>query len=396
MSVEIQDTSLENALRTVAVNGSYNASRALSKWFHRGVRLTSDGFQSVPVVEASEVLGLTDDVIAAVHLPLSGDLTGHMLLMFPDDVSMQLVDMMMQNKPGTTTVISELEQSCLEETGNIVCSAYANSLAKWLQLSIEPEAPLFAYDMGSAIIESVVGQIVVNSDEVLVATTEFMIDGKCMQWPMLFILSTESWDKVQSQCQLEQVREQALRTIAVNGAFNASRSMSKWVKKGVKISTEGFVKVPLEELGDELTSDEPVAAMHMPLGSNVHGHVLLVLGETHARKLCALLMGDPHNLPNTLEELEISALQETANIISSSFVNSWSTWLEMQFETGPPIYAFDHASAIIESVIADQVVGSDSVFLARTDFMLDDTWLEMTLILLPSPTAMRLIETACQ
>jgi len=396
MPVEVLENALENALRTVAVNGSYHASRSLSKWFHRGVRLTSDGFQAVPVVEATSVLGLSDDVIAAIHLPLTGDLTGHMLLMFPDDVGVQLADMMMQNEPGTTTTITDLEQSCLEETGNIVCSAYANSLAKWLQLSIEPGAPLFAYDMGSAIIESVVGQIVVNSDEVLVASTDFMIDGKSMQWPMLFILSTESWEKVQTQCKIEQVREQALRTIAVNVAFSASRSMSKWVKKGVKISTEGFVKVPLTELENELPSDEPVAAMHMPLGSNVHGHVLLVLGETHARKLCGLLMGDPDNPPLQLEELEISALQETANIISSSFVNSWSTWLEMQFETGPPIYVFDHSSAVIESVIADQVVISDSVFLARTDFMLDDTWLEMTLILLPSPTAMRLIETACK
>ena len=50
--------------------------------------------------------------------------------------------------------LSEIEQSALEETGNIVCSAYANSLAKCLSLHVEPAAPTFARDMAFSVIGS--------------------------------------------------------------------------------------------------------------------------------------------------------------------------------------------------------------------------------------------------
>jgi len=60
MTTATTDRQLAEALHTVAVNGSYNASRALSKWLRRGVRLTSDDFRNVPIPEASSAIGATE------------------------------------------------------------------------------------------------------------------------------------------------------------------------------------------------------------------------------------------------------------------------------------------------------------------------------------------------
>ena len=59
-----------DALRTVAVNSSYNASRALSKWFRRGVRLRADGFESIPISELAHVAGPPEEPVAAAHMML--------------------------------------------------------------------------------------------------------------------------------------------------------------------------------------------------------------------------------------------------------------------------------------------------------------------------------------
>ncbi len=396
MTAEVQDNKLAEALRTVAVNGSYNASRALSKWFKRGVRLTSDGFTSISMTEASSIIGDPESLIAAILLPLRGDLTGQMLLAFPKDVGLSLVDIMIQAPEGTSKEFEELEQSCLQETGNIVCSAYANSLSSWLGLRIEPAAPTFAFDMACAIVDPLLMDAVVDSDEVLMAMTDFQMDGQKMQWAMLLLPTGDSISKMEERCQIDEVRRHALQTIAVNGAFEASRAMSKWLKRGVKISTDGFTQVEFVNLACQFDEYEPVVAMHLPLSDAMQGHTLLAIPLKHAKKLASILIGATDDSSEKLSELEMSALAETSNVVASAYLNSWSKWLDIQLEPSSPQMVVDLPGAILQSVLASQASTSDSVFMARTDFMVDDQWLELVFLLLPAPSAMRLIESACK
>lgn len=386
---------LTNALRTVAVNGSYTASRALSKWLRRGVRLTGEGFKPVPIAEAAAVIGEPEELVAAVHLPLTGDVGGHMLLTFPESVACKLVDMVMRQPDGTTTTLGEIEQSCLQETGNIVCSAYANSLSKWLKLHIEPGVPEFAFDMVSAIVDPLLGSLAMHSDSVFAAMTDFLLDSQRLQWGMLLLPSPESLKAMEERCNTDEVRQHALQTIAINGAFEASRAVSKWLKRGVKISTEGFTRVPLQEVGDHFDETTPLVAMHLPLGNSLHGHALLCVPLPHAMNLVDLLMGQPAGTTTELGELERSALEETGNIIASSFMNSWANWLDISIEPKPPQFIVDLPSAVLDAVIAEQALIGDDVLLARTDFIVDEQWIEWVFMLLPSPSSMRLIESSC-
>ena len=371
------------------------ASRALSKWLRRGVRLTSDGFKCVPISEASSVIGVSDDVIAAIHLPMKGDVTGHMLLTFPEKVALSLVDMVMQVPEGTSSALGELEQSCLQETGNIVCSAYANSLSKWLKLRIEPDVPMFALDMASSIIDPLLMDLAAYHDEFFMTMTDFLIEKQHLEWGMLLIPSHESLQAMESRCQLEAVREQALHTIAINGAFNASRAVSKWLKRGVKISTDGFTRVPLGEVANRFDELTLIVGLHMPLGKQLYGHALLAIPLDHALRLVDLLLDQPPGTTTELGEMERSALEETGNIIAGSFMNSWSTWLDMPIEPGVPQLVVDYPSAVLDVVLAEQAAVSDDVFMAQTDFVVDGQWLEWMFLLLPAPSGMRLIETSC-
>ncbi len=396
MAITIADTTLKDALHTVAINGSYNASRALSKWLRRGVRLMTDGFRDLPIAEAASVIGEPDDAMAAVHLPLAGDVTGHMLLAFPEEVALLLVDMMLQQPEGTATQFGELEQSSLQETGNIVCSAYVNSLSKWLKLHIEPGVPAFAHDMASSIIDPLIMDLAAYRDHVFVATTDFLLDKRRLEWGLMLLPSQASLQAMEERCELDAVRQHALQTIAVNGAFAASLAMSKWLKRGVKISTDGFTRVPLADVATKFDESTPIVALHLALGEQLHGHALLCIPEQHALRLVDILMSQPAGTATEIGELEQSCLKETGNIISSSFTNSWSTWLDIRVEPGIPQFVFDLPAAVMESAFSEQALVGDEVFMARTDFIVDDQWLEWVFMLLPTPSAMRLIETSCR
>lgn len=395
MTTLTTDHQLVEALQTVAVNGSYNASRALSKWLRRGVRLTSDGFRSVPISEASRAIGDPDEPIAAVRLPLDGDLSGDMLLTFPVATALRVVDIMMQQPEGTATELGELEQSCLQETGNIVSSAYANSLAKWLSLHIEPSVPVFAHDMVCSILDPLLMDVAAQHDEVFFAVTEFVLEKQRLQWGLMLLPSSSSLKLMEAKCRCDGVRRNALRTIAVNGAFNASRAMSKWLKRGVRISTGGFDRTALADVARSFDEGTPIAALHLPLGATIHGHALLAATERNALMLANLLLQQPVGTATQIGELEQSCLSETGNIIASSFVNSWATWLEMTIEPEVPRFVFDHAEAVLDTILSEQALVSDEALLARTEFAVDDQSLEWLFILVPAPSTLRLIEAYC-
>ena len=384
-----------DALHTVAVNGAYNASRALSKWLKKGVHLETQGFESLPLDRATSFAGETDEPVAAIHLSLAGDLSGHLLLTFSERVALCLADIMLGMPAGTSTALTELEQSCLQETGNIVGTAYANSLAKWLKLHLEPQVPEFAFDMASSIIDPMVAELALYSDEVYSSSTLFLVDGQELEWGLLLLPSQESLKVMEARCDQDNIRGNALQTIAVNGAFNASRAMSKWIKRGVKISTDGFSQVPLAESANVFEEDTTMVALHMPLMDQLLGHTLLGFRHDDACKLVDLLMGQSVGTTTTFGEIERSCLEETGNIVASAFVNSWSGWLDVKVKPGAPEFVVDLPGAVIGSLISEQALVSDEVFLTRTEFVVDGELLEWVFMLMPAPSALRLIQSSC-
>ena len=97
----------------------------------------------------------------------------------------------------------------------------------------------------------------------------------------------------------------------------------------------------------------------------------------------------------SMDEMAISCLQETGNILSSSFMNSLSKWLDITAKPDAPCVKIDLLEALFDAVIAEQAKVDDEVFLAGSVFSVDGQWLEWDFYLLPSPSSLRLIEASC-
>ena len=115
-----------------------------------------------------------------------------------------------------------------------------------------------------------------------------------------------------------------------------------------------------------------------------------------ARKLVDILTQREMGTTKELDEMARSCLEETGNIISSAFVNSWAKWLDIHSEPQPPQLYVDLAEAILSAVIVDQAAVSDEVFMAKTSFSVDGKWLDWAYYLFPSPSSLRLIETSVE
>lgn len=361
----------------------------------RGVRLHTDGFVQVPLAEISHAAGPAEEPVAAIHMVLQGEIQGDILLALPEAVALSMVDMLIDAPPGTTKIFDDFARSCLQETGNIVGTSFANALAQWLSVTVVPASPVFVHDLACAVIEPLLFQEATASDATWLAKTEFELDTQRLDWSLMLLLSADSLQRIRGCCHRDEVRRSALHFVGVNAAFQASRTISKWLKKGVRISTQGFAKVPLKEAHLQFDSDDAVVILHMSLLNQMSGHLMLVMSQATAVSLSNRLLSRAGGETTVLDEMARSCLQETANIMATSFTNGIAKWLEIDTQPTSPEFQIDLPQAAFESILAEQAAVGDEALISKTLFRLDGETLECAFYVLPTPMSYRLIEVFC-
>jgi chemotaxis protein CheC len=183
-SVPYTDLQLD-ALRELANIGSGNAGTALSSLLGRAVDISVPNALALPLAEAVDSaggLGGVEQDATAVVLPVFGDLSGVVLLLFtPADVL--TLTGLLGVEPGT-----EVGDSALGEVGNILGSSYVNSLAAMTGLEIEPGPPQTASDMLGALVASVVlSQLDGASDTVLMLDSALQVEDENCSMSFLLV-----------------------------------------------------------------------------------------------------------------------------------------------------------------------------------------------------------------
>ena len=136
-----------DALREVANIGAAHAATALSTL--TGTRIMI----SVPMVNVVPpgdfVPGLSPGVeIVAVQMSMSGDMSGQTVFLLLIPGGLRLAERMLRWKRGSCQSLGKLEQSALNEAGNILAGAYLTALSEFLDMRLMLSPP--ALTMGLA------------------------------------------------------------------------------------------------------------------------------------------------------------------------------------------------------------------------------------------------------
>jgi chemotaxis protein CheC len=189
-------------LQTLFERGAEDASLALSKWLGQPATLTTIEVNEVNLTEAAELLGPAESLVAACSMELAGRITGQLLLVFEDRSGLALADLLLRQKPGTSTTWGELEQSAANETANIVGCAYLNSLASQLPRpdgepldadgTLLPSPPTFRHEFAGSLLEFALMDQALKLDRLLLAKTRFEANDKGLDWSLLLVPSSDS------------------------------------------------------------------------------------------------------------------------------------------------------------------------------------------------------------
>jgi len=167
-----------------------NASLALLKL--SGERVSVD-FAKITVGKIQKAFSHIDPelMVAGVYLPITGDVKGASILVFPKKVAYILCDELNGRKIRTTRQLSELDKSALKEVGNILCGSLLTVLSNTLKIKIIENVPEFSFDMFGAVIDQIIAQFVQKSEDALLVEVRFDFEHVKVKGHLLLIFGVE-------------------------------------------------------------------------------------------------------------------------------------------------------------------------------------------------------------
>ena len=160
-------------LSTVSRDGAFRAGRGLSGLMGQEIAIHVPNVRLGTKADACDAVGGEEELVLGAYLSISGDITGHVMLLFPVSRALECVDFMCGQKPGTTTEPDELSESAIGELGNIVGSAFINALADHMNLILHPSPPNVIHDMAIALVQSVYAEVLSQGGDVVMMDAIF-------------------------------------------------------------------------------------------------------------------------------------------------------------------------------------------------------------------------------
>jgi len=155
-----------DALQEMANIGAAHAATTLSQMLDCQVGMNVPEINVVDISKVGEFL--SDELTTMVIFELQGDIPhgGFLILHFPRDSAIRTAGIM-QGSAGVVHTFDEMDQSTILEVGNIMISSFLSATSDLLGFIMLPSPPVLIVDMAHAAITSLIAQVTVEVDDVI-------------------------------------------------------------------------------------------------------------------------------------------------------------------------------------------------------------------------------------
>ena len=164
---------MQALLETLAQEGLEHAAQGLSAFVGHEITLARPRVTMLPIAEVPSIMGGPETIAVGIYMAVDGDMDGHIILLLRREDATELVDLLMDQPPGTTQELGAMERSALAEVGNLTGALFLNSVASLCGVSARPSPPAVMEDMVGAILDVVVVAVGAISEYVVAIETVF-------------------------------------------------------------------------------------------------------------------------------------------------------------------------------------------------------------------------------
>jgi chemotaxis protein CheC len=185
----------EQALERTFERAMAAAGRALAEMSGQEVQVVATEIARTSSRHVLDSAGGAGTLVVGVYLGITGSLDGHALLILRPDGARQLAELLLDGfaapsplslDPGLLA-FDELELSALREVGNVTIGAFLNEIGRHLDEPVVPTVPILVSDMAGAILDGVLADLTMDTDEVLAARTSFINGGDTIEGTVLVL-----------------------------------------------------------------------------------------------------------------------------------------------------------------------------------------------------------------
>ena len=186
-----------DALREVANIGAGHAATALST-------LTSTRIMiSVPMVNVVPPGDFVPEIppgveVVAVEMGMSGSISGRTIFLLPLTAGVKLAERMLRRARGSSVGLGELEQSALNEAGNILAGAYLTALSEFLKMRLMLSPPALTTGDTMHALDAFGDHAPRAESPILCVETEFFLEepSESLQGFFLLVPDADAFDAI--------------------------------------------------------------------------------------------------------------------------------------------------------------------------------------------------------
>lgn len=160
-------------LKEICNIGAGNAATALAELLKRKISMNVPQVDILPFDHVADTVGGNERILTGIFLQVTGEAPVNILFFLPHRTACALVDMLLHRAEGTTTELDQLNQSVLEEVGNIVTGSFLAALSSFTGIRFYPSVPSLAVDMAGALLNICLLSFGDIGDQALVVHTHF-------------------------------------------------------------------------------------------------------------------------------------------------------------------------------------------------------------------------------
>ncbi len=163
-------------LKEVGNIGAGHAATALSKLLNKTIDMKVPAVRVVSFEEITELVGGSDNIVAAIFLRIEGEAPGNMFFMLPVNEATNLIRYLTGEDQFDLNIppYSDLGLSALQEVGNILAGSYLSAFSDLTKLNLQPSVPALSVDMAIAILSYGLLELSQVGDYAIVIDTEII------------------------------------------------------------------------------------------------------------------------------------------------------------------------------------------------------------------------------
>jgi chemotaxis protein CheC len=171
----LMSTARLDALREVANIGAGHAATALSTLTATRIMISVPMVNVVPPGDFVPEIASGEEIVA-VQMAMTGDISGQTVFLLAVPAGLRLAERMLRRKRGTSPNLGKLEESALNEAGNILAGAYLTALSEFLDMRLMLSPPRLTTGKTAMALSTLGDHLPQVESPVLCVETEFFLE----------------------------------------------------------------------------------------------------------------------------------------------------------------------------------------------------------------------------